>query len=110
VLNVNLDNFGACAGDTLDDAWQVQSFRPPPNANAAPLVDIDRDGQTNACETTAGLIPTDADSVFRLRLASVPAQPGQKNVIFSPRLTDRSYTDLDASGATKFYPVEISKP
>ncbi len=140
VLNVNLDNFGAYAGDTLDDAWQVQYFGQPPNANAGPLVDFDRDGQTNAFEYTAGLIPTDANSVFRLRLETVPAQPGQKRVIFSPRLTDRTYivkakpslltgpfaplgsssfsdnaqertvTDLSASGATKFYQVEITKP
>ncbi len=140
VLNVNLDNFGAYAGDTLDDAWQVQYFGQPPNANAAPLVDFDRDGQSNAFEYTAGLIPTDANSVFRLRLERVPGQPGQKRVIFSPRLTDRTYTvkskpslltgsftplgsstftdnaqertvtDLSATGATKFYQVEIVKP
>jgi hypothetical protein len=140
VLNVNLDNFGAYAGDAIDDAWQVQYFGQPPNANAGPLVDPDGDGQTNAFEYTAGLNPTDATSVFRLRLEAVPAQPGQKRVIFSPRLTDRTYvvkakpslltgtftalgsssftdnaqertvTDLNASGATKFYQVEIVKP
>ena len=140
VVNVNLDNFGAYAGDALDDAWQVQYFGQPPNTNAAPLVDFDRDGQSNAFEYTAGLIPTDATSVFRLRLEAVLGQPSQKRVIFSPRLTDRTYTvkarpslltgtftalgsssfsdaaqertvtDLNASGATKFYQVEISKP
>jgi len=141
VLNVNLDNFGAYAGDTLDDAWQVQYFGQPPNANAGPTVDSDNDGHTNAFEYTAGLIPTDADSVFRLRLEKVPGQPGQKHVIFSPRFPDRTYTvrakasllsvgtgtpitgsapsdagtertitDLSATGAAKFYQVEIAKP
>jgi hypothetical protein len=140
VVNVNLDNFGAYANDTLDDAWQVQYFGQPPNTNAAPLVDFDRDGRSNAFEYTAGLIPTDANSVFRLRLEKVPGQPVQKRVIFSPRLTDRTYTvkskpslltgtfaplgsssftdnaqertvtDLNAAGATKFYQVEIAKP
>jgi hypothetical protein len=140
VLNVNLDNFGAYAGDTLDDAWQVQYFGQPPNVNAAPLVDFDRDGQNNAFEYTAGLIPTDANSVFRLRLEAVPGQPSHKRVIFTPRLTDRTYTvkakpslltgvfapldsstftdnaqertvtDLSATGATKFYQVEITRP
>jgi hypothetical protein len=140
VLNGNLDNFGAYASDTLDDAWQVQYFGQPPNANAGPLIDADHDGQTNAFEYTADLIPTDANSVFRLRLEAVPGQSGQKRVIFSPRLTNRTYTvkakpslltgtftvlgsssfsdnaqertvtDLNASGATKFYQVEIVKP
>ncbi len=140
VANVSQDNFGAYAGDTLDDAWQVQYFGQPPNTNAGPLVDFDNDGQTNAFEYTAGLIPTDGNSVFRLRLEAVPGQPGQKRVIFSPRLTDRTYTvkgkpslltgpftalgsssftdnaqertviDLNASGAAKFYQVEIAKP
>ena len=70
----------------------------------------------------------------------MPLQPGQKNVIFSPRLADRTYvvkakasltaldwdainasapsdngqertiTDLSATGAAKFYHVEIAKP
>ena len=140
VLNVNLDDFGAYAGDGLDDNWQVIHFNQPPNADAGPLADPDHDGQTNAFEYTAGLIPTDATSVFRLRLEAVPAEPGQKRVIFSPRFTDRTYTvkarpslltgtftplgsssftdnaqertvtDLNATGATKFYQVEIVKP
>ena len=70
----------------------MQYFGQPPNALASPLIDADSDGQSNAFEYTAGLIPTDANSVFRLRLERVPGQPGQKNVIFSPRFTDRSYT------------------
>ena len=140
VVNVNLDNFGAYAGDGLDDNWQVTYFGQPPNALAGPLADPDGDGQTNAFENTAGLIPNDATSVFRLRLEAVPGQPGQKRVIFSPRIPGRSYavkakpslltgsfvtlgsasvsdnaqertvTDLDASGATKFYQIEIFKP
>ena len=143
VLNVNIDNFGAYAGDTLDDAWQVQYFGLPPNPNAGPLRDPDGDGQTNAFEYIAGLIPTDTNSFFRLRIENVPAQPNRKNVIFQPRFTDRTYvvkakpslltgtfiplgsftstdnilnplertvTDLNATGATKSYQVEITKP
>ena len=140
VVNVNLDNFGAYAADGLDDNWQVLFFGQPPNALAGPLADPDGDGQTNAFENTAGLTPTDANSVFRMRLEAVPRQPGQKNIIFSPRIPGRIYavktkpslltgsfvplgsssisdnaqertvTDLSASGATKFYQVEINKP
>ncbi len=148
VLNVGIDDFQTYAADAIDDAWQVQYFGQPPNANAGPFVDFDRDGQNNAFEYTAGLIPTDANSVFRLRLEKVPGQPGQKNVIFSPRFADRTYTvkakasllsvggwsaingsapsdipliappnatertitDLNATGTAKFYQVEIAEP
>jgi hypothetical protein len=140
VLDTIPDNFADYAGDGLWDDWQVQYFGPPPNANAGPFVDPDGDGQNNLFEYTAGLIPTDANSVFRLRIERVPGQPGQKNLIFTPRFADRTYvvkakpslltgpfaplgsstfsdnarertvTDLNASGAVKFYQVEITKP
>jgi len=141
VLNVNLDNFGAYAGDTLDDAWQVQYFGQPPNALAGPMEDISGTGQTNLFKFVAGLNPLDPNSRFFLKIDSVPGQPGQKNLIFSPRLPDRTYTvkskpdlatgafapltnpsapadngderivtDLGASGAAKFYQIEITKP
>jgi hypothetical protein len=134
------DNFGSYAGDGIADSWQNQYFGLN-NPLAAPLLDPDGDGQTNAFEFTAGLVPTDPASRFTLTIAPVPGQPGQKRVIFSPRLTDRTYTvkaktslltgsylpltnpsaptdngqertitDLSATGATKFYQVEITKP
>jgi hypothetical protein len=139
VLDTMVDNFGTYAGDGVDDDWQVQYFGQPPNADAGPLIDADGDGHNNAFEFIAGLIPTDAGSVFDLRIEPVPGEPAQKNVIFSPRFADRSYTvkasssllpatfatlgrstisdnaeertvtDLGATGATKFYRVEITK-
>ena len=36
VLDVDPDNFGAYAGDGLDDAWQVNFFGAPPNPDAGP--------------------------------------------------------------------------
>lgn len=84
VIETIADNFGAYAGDTLGDAWQVLYFGQPPNANAAPLIDPDGDGQTNLFEHTAGLVPTDAASRFALTIAPVPGQPGQKKIVFSP--------------------------
>ena len=140
VANVNPDDFGSYAGDGLDDAWQNQYFGLN-NPNAAPTADPDGDGQTNLFEFTAGLIPNDPASRFTLTVAPVAGQPAQKNVIFAPRLTGRTYTvkakaslltgsylpltnasapsddgqvrtitDLSASGAVKFYEVEITKP
>lgn len=133
------DNFGSYAGDGLGDDWQVQFFGPD-NPLAAPAENPDGDLHDNRFEFIAGLDPTDAASIFRLRIEEVPGQPGQKNLIFSPRLDGRTYTvkarpdlltgafaplgssatgdngaertvtDLDAAGAGKFYTVEIAKP
>lgn len=142
VLNVGNDDFGTYASDGIDDAWQVQYFGQPPNANAGPLVDFDRDGQTNFFEYTAGLVPTDAASRFSITIAPVPGQPTRKNIIFTPLVltggrsyavkfrTDlatgswapltgttqsdagsvRTVTDTTATGAKKFYRVDITKP
>ena len=139
VLDSIADNFGAYAGDGIGDDWQVQYFGQD-NPLAAPGLDPDGDGGTNLFEFTAGLIPTDPASVFRLRLEAVPGQPTRKNVIFNPRLDGRTYTlkarpalengswqplssfsqsdngaertvtDLNATGTKKFYRVEIMRP
>ena len=139
VRNVNPDDFGSYAGDTLDDAWQVGYFGLD-NPLAAPAQDPDGDGQTNLFEFTAGLIPTDPQSRFRLTIAPVPGLSTQKRLIFSPLVAGRSYavefrpslttgawapltgttfsdagsertvTDPAATGATKFYRVKVSQP
>ena len=139
VLDSIADNFGAYAGDGIGDDWQVQYFGQN-NPLAAPNLDPDGDGEANAFEFTAGLIPTDPQSVFRLRLEAVPGQPTRKNIIFNPRLDGRTYTvkarpaiesgswqplstfsqsdngaertvtDLNAPGVKKFYRVEITRP
>lgn len=110
-----------------------------PNVSAS-SADADGDGHTNDFEFTAGLTPTDAQSRFLESLSSVPGQPAQMRLVISPRLADRTYTvkttpsltaspwvnlvnstisdagivrtitDLDATGAAKFYYVEITKP
>jgi hypothetical protein len=139
VKNVNPDDFGSYAGDSLDDAWQNQYFGLN-NPNAAPAADPDGDGQTNLFEFTAGLIPTDPQSRFTLAIAPVSGQPAQKAVIFTPLVGGRSYTvqfklsltdatwqtltgttqndsgitrtvtDPAGAGAAKFYRVQVSKP
>lgn len=139
VWNVTTDDFGAYAADGIDDAWQVQYFGPPPNANAAPGADPSGTGQNNLFKFVAGLNPLDG-SRFTLTAAPVPGQPGQKTLVFSPVVPGRTYvvtaqptltsptwtpisasapvdtgntraiTDLSASGPAKFYRVEITKP
>ena len=98
VLDSIADNFGAYAGNGLGDAWQVQYFGQPPNANAGPNVDFDGTGQTNLFKYIAGLNPLNPNSRFTLTVQSVPGQPGQRNVIFTPRLTDRTYTVTSKPG------------
>lgn len=91
VLNVNTDDLPGYSGDGMDDAWQVQYFGLN-NPLALPTADPDSDGQNNAFEYIAGVIPTDATSRFLSTIESVPGQPLHKNIIFSPRLPDRTYT------------------
>ena len=140
VINTLPDNFGSYASDGIDDDWQVQYFNAPPNANAGPTVDADFDGQNNLFEFLAKVDPTDAASFFEIVAKAVPGQPGQKEVVFEPRYTDRTYVvqtsilltapswstltpssvsdngtertvnDPNATGPRKFYRVLISKP
>ncbi len=93
----------------------MQHSGQPPNANATPLVDPDGDGQNNAFEFTAGLIPQPKPAPSSACASKKsPPQPGQKNVIFSPRFTDRTYTVKAKpsllTGTSKFYQVEITTP
>lgn len=139
VLDTLVDNFGTYGGDGIPDIWQIDHFGEN-NPLAAPLIDADHDGQDNLFEFTAGLTPLDAASRFVLEIEPDPAQAGQMRLVFSPRLTGRSYTvksaaslasavweplvdstasdagsvrtvtDRAADGAVKFYQVEITKP
>jgi len=140
VNDVDPDDWGAYAGDGLPDGWQVVNFGPDDPGAAAPTADPDGDGQSNVFEYTAGLNPDLSSSRFLLNVVTDPTQPGRANVVFSPRLTDRTYTvqfretlgagafsplaeanttdngqertvtDLNATGPARFYRVQISLP
>jgi hypothetical protein len=138
VLNLGNDDFGAYAGDQIDDSWQVQYFGQPPNALAGPNADADGTGQTNLFKFVAGLNPLDG-SRFTLSIQPVSGQPARKNLIFQPLVSGRTYTTqfrtnlttgswnalpgttqsdngnqrtvTDTSAAApKYYRVQISKP
>ncbi len=104
------DNFGAYAGDGIADNWQVQYFGLPPNANAGPNVDFDGTGQTNLFKYIAGLNPLDPNSRFILSIQSVSGQPGQKNMVFSPRFGDRTYTVTSKPAVDTGSYVPLTKP
>jgi hypothetical protein len=139
ILNVNTDDLGAYANDGIDDSWQVQYFGQPPNALAAPGADADHTGQTNLFKFIAGLNPLDG-SRFTISILSVAGHPTQKQLVFQPLVSGRTYspqfsntlatpitwqaltgTTQTDSGVTrtvtdlnasgpKFYHVQISKP
>lgn len=102
--------------------------------------DDDGDGNSNHFEFIAGLVPTNAGSVFKISVSSVPGQPRQRAIVMSPILSGRTYTvksseslspptwislsnpavsdagnvrtvtDTAATEAKKFYVIEISIP
>ncbi len=137
ILNVSNDDFGAYANDQIDDSWQVQYFGQN-NPLAGPTVDADGTGQTNLFKFVAGLNPLDG-SRFTLSIQPVIGQTAQRNIIFQPLVSGRTYTvqfrtsltnpswqsltgttqtdngatrtvtDTSAA-APKYYHVQISKP
>ena len=139
VRNVNADDFGTYAGDSLPDGWQVQYFGLN-NPLAAPAVDASGTGQTNLFKYTAGLDPTDPAARFTLEIDPVDGQPAQKDLTFTPVWADRIYeveyttdlaggvwlplpgglentagqvrtvTDPAATDSAKHYRVRITKP
>ena len=102
--------------------------------------DDDGDGNSNYFEFIAGLVPTNAGSVFKISVSSVPGQPSQRAIVMSPIISGRTYTvksseslnpptwislsnpavsdagnvrtvtDTAATEAKKFYVIEISIP
>ncbi len=93
VLDTNPDNFGAYAGDGIDDDWQV-SFFGLDNPDATPASDPDADEQNNLFEFLAKVDPTDSASFFSSCLEPNQADPSKLDVILSPVFVDRTYTLL----------------
>ena len=91
VIDSNPDNYGSYAGDGIPDSWQNQYFGLN-NTNAAPTADVDGTGQNNLFKYVAGLDPTNPASIFLLKIASVIGQPSQKNLLYNPIATGRTYT------------------
>ena len=125
------------ANDGIPDDWQTIYFGVA-NPTGTPTADPDHDGQSNAFEYAAGLDPTDPASRFSLALQAVPGQPARQNIVFSPRYdtasyivefstdlshwspltaftitdsgTQRTVTDMAATGTSKLYRVVVVRP
>jgi hypothetical protein len=73
---------------------------------AAPALDLDDDGQTNAFEFTAGRTYA---VQYKLSLSD-PTWQTLTGATVSDNGTTRTVTDPSGSGAAKFYRVQVSKP
>ena len=91
VLDSNPDNYGIYATDGIPDWWQVQYFGLS-GTNGVATADADGTGQNNLFKYVAGLDPTNAASVFKLRIENVAGQPNQKKLVFLPWASARTYT------------------
>ncbi|MCG3147274.1 MAG: hypothetical protein PCFJNLEI_00713 [Verrucomicrobiae bacterium] len=112
VIDNQPDNFGSYAGDQLPDSWQFAFFGLE-NPNAGPGMDVTGTGQNNRFKYVAGLDPTNAASVFVLKIASVAGQPNQTKLTFSPWASGRAYaveyrTNLVTGGFTNL--TTVSSP
>ena len=81
-------------GDGIANRWRQQYFGDGSATNAASCANCDADGtgQNNLFKYIAGLDPTDPASAFLLKIARVPSQPSQKELLFNPAITGRTYT------------------
>lgn len=102
VRNALPDNFETYAGDSIDDAWQVQYFGVN-NPHAGPLLDPDGDGWDNRFEYNARLIPTDPLSTFFMSILEAPG--GGHSVTYAPRFLNCTYTLMGSSDLSLWAPV-----
>jgi hypothetical protein len=82
-------------GDGIPDQWRAQYFGgdgSTTNSLSCATCDRTGTGQNNRFKYTAGLDPTNPASVFVLKIASVTGQPNQKNLVFNPVASGRTYT------------------
>jgi hypothetical protein len=75
-------------------AWQLQYFGSTNSPQAQPTADADGTGQNNLFKYVAGLNPTNPSSVFVFNIVSVPNQPAEENLVFSPAVAGCTYTPL----------------
>lgn len=99
VLDTLRDNYGLYAADEIDDGWQVR-FYGLDNPHAAPGYNPFGTGD-NLFKFYADLDPTDEDARFHLAIQSVPGEPEQKDLVFSPLAAGRVYTLFARTNLTR---------
>ena len=81
-------------GDGIPDWWMLAYFNHPTGQsadNSLASEDADGTGQDNLFKYVAGLNPIDPTSVFVLNIDSVPNQPSQNYLLFTPLALGRTY-------------------
>lgn len=87
------------------EQWQIDHFGSTTAREAQGGANPDGDPHDNDFEFVAGLIPTDPNSRLRFRVDLVTGQPQHREIVFSPRLPDRTYRVLRSENLT---PVSFS--
>ncbi len=65
IVNTEADNLPGYAADGIDDGWQVGYFGLPPNENAGPNANPDKDRDNNLAEFLFGFSPLDPKDYFQ---------------------------------------------
>jgi hypothetical protein len=65
ILNTDPDNYSSYGADGIDDFWQVENFGAPPNADAGPTKNPDKDPYDNTFESLTGSDPNDGADFLR---------------------------------------------
>jgi len=76
-----------------------------------PTGDDDGDGNSNILEFVAALVPTNASSVFKISVSSVPGQPSQRAIVMSPIIIPgRTYTVKSSESLSPPTWITLSNP
>ncbi|MGA2137346.1 MAG: hypothetical protein ABSH14_00640 [Verrucomicrobiia bacterium] len=91
-------------GDGIPDSWRAEYFPSIPsnttNGQSCATCDADGTGQNNLFKYVAGLNPTNPTSVFVLKIANVSGVSTQKNLIYNPIASGRTYTPQFSTNLT----------
>ncbi len=90
-------------GDGIPDWWTQQYFGHSTGQagdKSRAQDDADGTGQNNLFKYTAGLDPTNPASIFLLKIAPVLNQPSQRNLLYNPVMTGRTYTPQFSTNLT----------
>jgi len=72
--------------------------------------DDDGDGSRNYFEFIAGLVPTNAGSVFKISVSPVPGQLSQRAIVMSPIISGRTYTVKSSESLSPPVWISLNNP
>ncbi len=90
-------------GDGIPNWWRAQYFGgngSTTNSQSCAACDADGTGQDNLFKYVAGLDPTNSTSVFVVQAEPVAGQPNQKDILYQPIVSGRTYAVQFATNLT----------